>query len=330
MADLSNLSDEDLDRMIGQKASTKDISAVSDDDLDKMIEARLQSADKPSELDSLGRGAAQGVSFGLRDEAAGALKNPVGALKEIANKFGAGYDDEDVGSYKTERDASRRLDDQARETNPMSFGAGQVSGSIAPTLLTGGAGGVASLAAQGAVQGLGTSEAEDLGGIAKDAAIGGSIGAATGAAGKLLANTGMSNVAQNVAERVATNPTLSKVAALQPAQKIKSFIQEPIKKVLGEEVGNLVGNTAGRVAAYKTPGVNVAQGVSDAAALVQKGAQRVADLDLTTIIPKLGKFAPVLQNAASRGAQSMAATHYILQSSNPEYQQMYAEATKGR
>lgn len=287
---------------------------------------------KISELDSSARGAAQGLSFGLRDEAAGALQNPLGGLKEIANKFGADFSDEDVDSYKKERDESRRLDLEAKEANPISFGTGQVGGAIVPTLLTGGAGGIGALAAQGAVQGLGTSEAEDLGGLAEDAAIGGSIGAASGVAGKLLSNTGtgIANATQDVVERVATNPTLSKVANLQPAQKIKSFIQEPIKKVLGDEIGDFVGKQAGRIAAYKTPGVNIAQGVSDAASLVQKGAQKVADLDLTTIIPKLGKFAPVLQNAASRGSQSVAATHYILQSSNPEYQEAYAEATKGQ
>lgn len=286
----------------------------------------------PSELESLGRGGAQGISFGLRDEAAGALQNPLGGLKEIANKFGAHFSDEDIDSYKKERDESRRLDSVAKQANPMSYGAGQIAGGAAPALLTGGAGGLGSLAAQGAVQGLGSSDAEYLGGLAKDAAIGGTIGGAIGGAGKLLANPATANVAQNVVERIATNPKLSKVAALQPLQGISNAAGKAIKKVAGDTfgaLGDFVGDQAGRVAAYKVPGVNVVQGISDAASLVQKGAQKVADLDLTTLIPKMGKFAPALQNAASRGGQSVAATHYILQSSNPEYQEMYSQATKG-
>lgn len=301
---------------------------ISDEEM-----SQLENSTKPSDFDSLGRGAVQGVSFGLRDEAAGALKNPMGGLKELANKFGAEFSDEDIDAYKRERDESRSLDATAREANPVSYGAGQVAGAIAPTLLTGGAGGIGSLAAQGAVQGFGTSNAEDLGGLAKDTAIGGTIGAAAGAASKLLTSPAIANTAQDVAEGIATNPTLSKIASLQPAQRVTGAIQNTIKKVAGEDlgpVGDFIGNQAARMAAYKTPGLNVAQGVSDAASLIQKGAEKVANLDLTSVIPKLGKFAPILQSAASRGSQSVAATHYILQSSNPEYQEAYAQATKAQ
>ena len=64
----------------------------------------------PSEMDSAGRGFAQGATFGFRDEGAGLLKSPTGALKEIANKFGTDFSDEDIEAYRAERDASRMLD----------------------------------------------------------------------------------------------------------------------------------------------------------------------------------------------------------------------------
>jgi hypothetical protein len=145
----------------------------------------------PSELDSAGRGLAQGASFGLRDEGAGFLKSPSGALKEIANKFGAHFSDDDIEAYKQERDASRGLDLAAKQANPKSFLAGELGGGVATSLVPGlgiaeGAGLAKTLgttAAQGAAYGLGGSEREELGDIALDTLKGGGAGLAAGAAG---------------------------------------------------------------------------------------------------------------------------------------------------
>jgi len=41
------------------------------------------------------------------------------------------------------------------------------------------------------------------------------------------------------------------------------------------------------------------------------------------MIPNLGKFGPVLEEAAKRGGQSLASTHYLLMSSNPDYRQQF-------
>lgn len=41
---------------------------------------------------------------------------------------------------------------------------------------------------------------------------------------------------------------------------------------------------------------------------------------LAQAAPKMGKYAPLLQNAAKRGAHSMAVTHYLLNKSDPNYQ----------
>lgn len=151
-----------------------------------------------SELDSAARGAAQGLTFGLADEAVGAANNPVGALKEIANKFGADFSDEDIEEYKRQRDESRKNFEAAQKANPMSYGAGEIGGGIATAFIPGvGAIGAAGKAAtlggkvaagaaaglrQGAITGLGMSNEESLGGIAKDTAIGAGAGAVVGGA----------------------------------------------------------------------------------------------------------------------------------------------------
>lgn len=136
-----------------------------------------------SEFESGVRGAAQGASFGFADEATGALE----AARDWLSRDPAGFMD----NYKKHRDESRANYKAAEEANPGSFLTGQFGGAAAPTLLTGGAGGIASLAAQGAAQGLGSSEADlaqgDIGGAARDAAIGGTIGGALGAATKAIA-----------------------------------------------------------------------------------------------------------------------------------------------
>jgi hypothetical protein len=145
----------------------------------------------PSELDSAGRGLVQGATFGLRDELAGALKSPVGGLKEIANKFGAGYTDDDVAKYKAERDASRSLDAEAKAANPKSYMGGELGGAVATSFIPGlglaeGAGlanTAAHAAGTGAAFGVGGSEADTIGDLARDASLGAATGAVGGAAG---------------------------------------------------------------------------------------------------------------------------------------------------
>lgn len=162
-------------------------------------------APEVSELASAGRGAAQGLSFGLRDELAGALDSPVGGLKEIANKFGADFSDEDIEAYRKERDESRRLDEAAKAANPKSYMAGEIGGAVATSFFPGfGAARAAGLAKtvgqaalQGAAYGVGASEGESIGDIAKDAAVSGAMGGVGGAAGK-LAGDALAKGAQKV------------------------------------------------------------------------------------------------------------------------------------
>ncbi len=146
---------------------------------------------KTTELQSLGRGLAQGASFGLRDEGAGAITSPSGALKEIANKFGAHFSDEDIEAYRRERDASRQMDQEAKAANPKSYLGGELGGAVATAFVPGlglakGAG-LAELVGQGALQGaaygLGGSQGESIGDLARDTSLGAVTGAAGGAVG---------------------------------------------------------------------------------------------------------------------------------------------------
>jgi hypothetical protein len=135
----------------------------------------------PGKLESLGRGALQGVSFGFSDEITGAIESA--------------FTDK---TYERARNESRAANKKAKDENPWSYGIGEVAGGIGGAAATGGAGlaaragltgvkaAVALGAAEGALAGAGTSE----GGIdetIKDALIGGASGGAlAGAAGKIF------------------------------------------------------------------------------------------------------------------------------------------------
>ena len=148
-----------------------------------------------SKLESLGRGAAQGASFGFADELTGAGE----ALATTAPS--GNYLEDLLTNYKKARDESRAAYKAAEQANPKSYMAGDIAGGVGTGLLTGGAGAVGSIgkvagkeslkqlaklgAKQGAIQGLGLSEADltegELGQAAKDTAIGAGVGGVAGA-----------------------------------------------------------------------------------------------------------------------------------------------------
>lgn len=128
------------------------------------------------------RGLGQGATFGFEDELRGGILGGYDALTS---------DESFSDAYTTRRDEIRALNEQAREANTGAYMGGELIGGIASGIaaapLTGGAsfaGGAARMArtlgAQGALAGLGYSEAEDLGGMAQSAAIGGTLGAVGG------------------------------------------------------------------------------------------------------------------------------------------------------
>lgn len=142
-------------------------------------------ADEPppsdvSEIESGIRGTAQGLSFGLADEATGAAE----AAKDWLMNDPKGFMD----NYKKHRDESRKNYKSAEEANPGTYMTGQFAGGAGTALLSGGTG-LGALAAQGALQGFGSSDADltegNYKGAIGDTVIGGSLGAAGEAVGRL-------------------------------------------------------------------------------------------------------------------------------------------------
>ncbi len=132
--------------------------------------------DGPGLLESVARGAKQGVTLGFGDELTGAIESAL-----------------TTKTYEQARDEARANDDAAKKAHRWGFGIGEALGGAAvPIPGLGAAGalkGVAGLAARGAiaggVAGLGNSEADltkgDIGGAAKDVAYGAGLGAVLGA-----------------------------------------------------------------------------------------------------------------------------------------------------
>lgn len=121
------------------------------------------------QLESGLRGAAQGATLGFADEATAALESGLGSLGVVPDK-----------TYEQAVSESRKNYQTAQEANPITYGAGQVGGSIASALALPGAaatlGGRALQAgALGAIQGYGsTDNREDL---IQNMALGGATGA---------------------------------------------------------------------------------------------------------------------------------------------------------
>lgn len=267
------------------------------------------------QLESGLRGTAQGVSFGFADEITGALESL------LSDK-----------TYEQARDESRANYKAAQEANPITYGTGQVVGAVAPALATGGTS-LGALAAQGAAQGLGSSEADllkgDVLGAARDTAIGAGTGVAVGAAGKALGAAVPKAVrgAQNIVEDVATAP-MGQAGAQGMAPKALNAIGQTGQFITSQmdKLGSLGQGAAAVMTGGKSLGVQAAgQTMQAIPQIAQKAAQTTAPL-LESIIPKMGKFSKILSEAAQRGTTNLAATNFVLLQTNPEYREMYSKA----
>lgn len=141
-------------------------------------------------LDDAARGAVGGLTFGFNDEIAGGL----GAGADLLT--GKTSLEKIVDAYRQNRDETRALDHAAQERSPYANAAGNIVGSIAPALLTGGGSALAEGAGvtarmlgaaktglgAGALSGLGTSEADSISGDLNNAAEGAKMGALFGGA----------------------------------------------------------------------------------------------------------------------------------------------------
>lgn len=152
-----------------------------------------------SDLTVAGRGAGQGVTLGFADELRGLAGAGIEAISPSDKTDKRSILERLSGNYKDYRDIARDDAKVAEEANPALYNAAQIAGSV-PTIIAGGIGGPASIAAlskpalSGAINAVGSSEADSALGIAGDAAKGAALaklaGVGTQYTGKALHRLG--------------------------------------------------------------------------------------------------------------------------------------------
>ena len=182
-----------------------------------------------SPLASAVGGAAQGVSLNYADEIYGGGKAAAQTLFGDAKL-------EDIGdTYAAGRDEARHGFNQLKAANPKSFTGGEIGGGLASLAVPGlnvakGAklsAAAAKMAGVGAIEGLGRSEADTLGGLATDTLVSGAIGGALPVVGK-----GVGSVVDKVKGRVSS--TLKGVATSQRAKAIRKTAGEATDELKSE------------------------------------------------------------------------------------------------
>jgi hypothetical protein len=202
-----------------------------------------------SKLESAARGVAQGATMNFADELVGlgaAMFGNRGTAKE---------------RYQRHRDASREKNRTAKDTNPGSYLAGELGGSVASSFVPGvgvarGAG-VAKAALQagkvGALSGAGSSEAEDAAGVLRDSATSGALSAVTGGVvQRVLGNAPTRAVQRRLGDLTdgATATMRDKVVG-KAGDKVDDTLavlsEKPFKKA-GSDAGQLLGRTEEAIA----------------------------------------------------------------------------------
>lgn len=295
-----------------------------------------------SQLESGARGLAQGASFGYADEITGGLE----ALYDVATTDKELSDLGDV--YEQRRDESRANYAQAEEDNPLTYGAGQIGGAVGTAFVPGlGGASLGKLAVQGAAHASGASEADNMADLAKDTAIGAGTGLALGGAGKLVSKgaSAIGRAGKEIIEDVATAPITKGasdgVMGMLPkalktvgkyGDKFDDVFSSLTKKAVGKtgnETVDTVLNQAAKKGSYFIPGVGKAVAAADAASAVPGAAQATAQFTtkgLEKLAPYMGKFGPLINKAAQRGGNSLAASHFVLQQTSEEYRKALEEA----
>lgn len=177
--------------MLEQELSPADSQGLTPEEEKEMaaLEAELEPTGSG---ESFLRGASEGATLGFHDEIVGGVE---GTADYVRNLFKDVPEKKWSEFYKEARDESRAAQKKAEKQNPASFTGGQVAGGIGSMLVPGGAIakgamgagklakgaiGAGKLATGGAVAGAGSSEAEDIKGIASDAKSGAATALVTG------------------------------------------------------------------------------------------------------------------------------------------------------
>lgn len=187
---------------------------------DEVMNIPLSTKPERSMLESAGRGAVQGATFGFGEEIGAAALSPLETLRAKVSEYISGTPEnvdkqlreqgftgdiqsqDIIDKYKELRDTTREANKAAQEANPWTYGIADVAGGVLPAIATGGGTAAAQVgttlgrqatkqaaktgAKYGAASGLGYGESDltegDISGAATDVAIGGVLGGALGAA----------------------------------------------------------------------------------------------------------------------------------------------------
>lgn len=172
-------------------------------------------------------GAAQGATFGFADELTGAAKSAV------KTAFGDKKLSDLPKTYRDERDKTRAYFDKARQDNPGLYTTGEVGGTIGTAFIPGvaPAKGLSALGAAtagakiGALQGLGTSEADltkgQISQTASDVGTGAVVGGVAGGAFNLLGRAAAKATPTEVAKKT------TRVLLSTPEEAVERYIQNP-------------------------------------------------------------------------------------------------------
>jgi hypothetical protein len=304
MADLSHLSDDELDAAI--KSHSPDLSHMSDADLDAAIKAA--SPAPPEEplghkiirqgLPLLGQ-----VAGGM---GAGALATPetFGAGAIPAAMAGAG-----VGKAGGEEAASW-LNHEIYGDEAPTYNSLEDAGRVATNF---GIGAASELGGQALAKGAGA--------IANSAVAKPVIESAGNGAANLFEKAGQSLAAPTITKEVETG--LLDIAG-KPITKTVEAAAESAKDGLfskfADKAATAIGaKVAGPVGAVLAP--QAREAISSSMSSVAGGLSKV----LKATPSFFGKWAPVLANAAARGELSLNASAYVLQQQDPEFRQKMQE-----
>lgn len=221
------------------KNNFDDLGFQAFDDLGFQAEAPI--AETPddssvSKTESFLRGAADAGLLGFADEAAGAA----GAISDVASP---NYSIGDIlDRYAANRDESRTNFKAAQEANPLTYLGGNLAGGLGTAFVPGMAPAtLGKIAGLGAVAGVGSSEENNLTGMAKDAATGAAIGGVTHGllrgAGSLANEVADSYPGQIVKrqfglgkEGISTSSAVGRDAAKDEAEKLGNDLLDRINK----------------------------------------------------------------------------------------------------
>lgn len=247
------------------------------------------------------RGAAQGITSGFQEELSGLAEKGISKIGELT-----GLQSPEVSElYETKSvedltEQQRLQNKAAQEDNPVIYGAGEIGGSLAQAVAPG-IGALSKstklpgLLASGAIAGAGYSEAEDVGDLAKDVALGAGLSAGIGKGlqgiGKgIKALSGGKEIADKLAEEaeksavLSLKPTPSEYLKLEKSDKLNELGRELLDRNVtkpfstSNKMAELIGDIKNKA------GLKIGEFIDNYDNLLKQNPSSVTPLNLSKIV----------------------------------------------